>query len=78
MHLLRRSPRERFYALTDISFAVETGESLAIIGHNGAGKSTLLNIVTQVCAPSAGEVTFEGEKCTGATSGKLLRHGVGA
>lgn len=60
LHLLRRSPKERFYALTDVSFAVETGESLAIIGHNGAGKSTLLNIVTQVCAPSQGKVAFEG------------------
>lgn len=60
LHLLRRSPKEHFYALTDVSFAVETGESLAIIGHNGAGKSTLLNIVTQVCAPSAGTVSFEG------------------
>ena len=60
LHSLRRSPKERFYALKDVSFAVEAGESLAIVGHNGAGKSTLLNIVTQVCAPSAGEVTFEG------------------
>jgi ABC-type polysaccharide/polyol phosphate transport system ATPase subunit len=60
LHLLRRSPKERFYALTDVSFAVESGESLAIIGHNGAGKSTLLNIVTQVCAPSVGHVAIEG------------------
>ena len=51
LHLMRRSPRERFYALTDVSFEVETGESLAIIGHNGAGKSTLLNIVTQSMCP---------------------------
>jgi len=58
--LLRPSPKERFYALTGVSFCVEKGESLAIIGHNGAGKSTLLNIATQVCAPSEGTVAFEG------------------
>jgi ABC-type polysaccharide/polyol phosphate transport system ATPase subunit len=60
LHLLRRSPKERFYALKDVSFALETGESLAIIGQNGAGKSTLLNIATRVCAPNQGEVTFQG------------------
>jgi lipopolysaccharide transport system ATP-binding protein len=60
LHLLRRSSKERFYALTDVSFAVETGESLAVIGHNGAGKSTLLNIATRVCAPSEGAVSFQG------------------
>jgi ABC-type polysaccharide/polyol phosphate transport system ATPase subunit len=59
-HLLRRSAQERFYALRDVSFALDPGESLGIVGHNGAGKSTLLNIATGLCLPSQGSVTYGG------------------
>lgn len=59
-HLVRPEPRERFYALRDVSFTVGRGESLAIIGQNGAGKSTLLNIATQLCSPSEGTVRING------------------
>ena len=58
--LVRPSPRERFYALSAVSFAVEHGESLGVVGHNGAGKSTLLNVATRVCQPNEGTVTVEG------------------
>jgi len=59
-HLFDRQPRERFCALHDVSFAIERGESLAVIGQNGAGKSTLLNIATQLCPPSKGTVRING------------------
>ena len=59
-HLLRPEPRELFFALRDVSFAVGLGESLAIVGQNGAGKSTLLNIATQLCSPSEGIVRING------------------
>ncbi|HXB73626.1 MAG TPA: ABC transporter ATP-binding protein [Candidatus Acidoferrales bacterium] len=59
-HLLRPEPRERFFALRDVSFTVGHGESLAIVGQNGAGKSTLLNIATQLCSPSEGTVRITG------------------
>lgn len=49
-----------FYALDHISFAVEKGKTLGIIGENGAGKSTLLKIITGVLAPSEGEVVING------------------
>src|SRR5215472_2040578 len=58
--LLRPTPRERFYALRDVSFSVDRGESLAVIGNNGAGKSTLLNIATGLCSPSEGLVSVNG------------------
>jgi ABC-type polysaccharide/polyol phosphate transport system ATPase subunit len=59
-HVLRPRPREHFFALHDVSFAVGRGESLAIVGQNGAGKSTLLNIATRLCSPSEGTVKING------------------
>ena len=59
-HLLRPQPRELFFALRDVSFAVGRGESMAIVGQNGAGKSTLLNIATRLCSPSEGTVRING------------------
>jgi ABC-type polysaccharide/polyol phosphate transport system ATPase subunit len=48
---------EKFHALRDLSFRVEPGESVALIGHNGAGKSTILNLTTKLCRPDRGTVT---------------------
>lgn len=48
-------------AITDISFAVKTGEICALIGPNGAGKSSLLNVINGVYQPTAGTITFDGE-----------------
>ena len=59
-HALRPSSRERFYALTGVSFTLKHGESMAVVGSNGAGKSTLLNIATSLCEPSAGRVGIGG------------------
>ena len=56
----RRTHREVFYALKDVSFQVEPGECMAIVGANGAGKSTLLSLVTGLCQPSAGRVAVNG------------------
>jgi len=49
-----------FYALKGISFAVEPGETIGIIGVNGSGKSTLLKIISGVTTPSNGEVWRKG------------------
>lgn len=53
-------PAERFWALRDISLNVEQGDILGIVGRNGAGKSTLLKILSQVTAPTRGEVRLKG------------------
>lgn len=49
-----------FRALDDVSFEIEEGERLGIIGHNGAGKSTLLKLISRVTAPSGGKIWLNG------------------
>ena len=50
-----------FYALSDLSFTVEKGQTVGIIGTNGSGKSTILKIITGVLTPTTGEVTVRGK-----------------
>ena len=54
------SRNQRFMALEDVSFSVEKGERVGIIGHNGAGKSTLLKLLSRVTAPTEGTISYNG------------------
>lgn len=56
----RKSNGEYVWALKDVSFTVNKGEVLAIIGKNGAGKSTLLKILSRVTSPTEGNIKIKG------------------
>lgn len=55
-----RRPVHDFWAVRDVSFEVQRGEALGIIGHNGAGKSTILKLLANITAPTAGEIMING------------------
>jgi len=60
VNLLRGQHGERFCALKNISFELEEGDGLAVMGSNGAGKSTLLGLVAGLATPDEGSVTVNG------------------
>lgn len=66
-----RDKKETIWALKDVSFKVERGEVLGIVGRNGAGKSTLLKILTKITYPTSGTVNMTGR------IGSLLEVGTG-
>ncbi|MBW2039137.1 MAG: ABC transporter ATP-binding protein [Deltaproteobacteria bacterium] len=51
---------DEFWALRGVSFSVQRGESLGIIGRNGAGKSTIFKLISGVLAPNRGEIKVRG------------------
>jgi ABC-type polysaccharide/polyol phosphate transport system ATPase subunit len=61
VHLFSRLSYEKFDALKDVSFRVENGQWLGIIGDNGAGKSTLLKILAGIYMPDAGTIAISGK-----------------
>lgn len=63
--------RERLRALDDVSFVVDSGEAVGIVGNNGAGKSTLLKILSRITPPTLGHIDMLG------SVGSLLEVGTG-
>jgi lipopolysaccharide transport system ATP-binding protein len=70
--LKRKDERQKtLWALKEINFSVEEGETVGLIGNNGAGKSTLLKILSRIIRPTGGEATLHGR------TGSLLEVGTG-
>lgn len=69
--LIGKRRHRDFWALQEVNFSVQSGESWGIIGENGAGKSTLLKLITGVTRPSQGAVEVRGRV------GALLELGMG-
>src|SRR5207249_8956145 len=63
-------------ALREVSFAIEQGEIVGLIGANGAGKSSLFNIIMGVQKPTAGMVFLDGQKIVGLTPAEIVRIGI--
>jgi lipopolysaccharide transport system ATP-binding protein len=54
------SSKEEFWALKDVSFEVNQGDRVGIIGRNGAGKTTLLKLISRITEPTTGRITLKG------------------
>ena len=64
------------HAVKGVSFNVEAGEIVTLIGANGAGKSTTLNTVSGILRPRTGTIEFEGESLVGVPAHKMVSRGI--
>lgn len=63
-------------AIKGVSFEVNEGEVIALIGANGAGKTTILHTVTGLIAPKSGKIEFEGKDITKMPAHKIVTLGM--
>ena len=64
------------YAIKGISFEVNEGEIVTLIGANGAGKSTTLNTISGLLKPRSGQITFDGKNLAGVPASKVVSLGM--
>jgi peptide/nickel transport system ATP-binding protein len=73
--VIERKPRALLRAVDGVSFEINRGETLALVGESGCGKSTVARMLVGLYAPSRGRITFEGTdiQSLGTASGRALR-----
>ena len=80
MAMLEIKDIEVFYgmiqAIKGVSFEVNEGEVIALIGANGAGKTTILHSITGLIAPKKGQILFEGQDITSTPAHKIVSMGM--
>src|SRR4051812_36975492 len=67
----KREAGESLWALRDVTFSLDRGDVVAVLGHNGSGKSTLLKLISRITDPTEGKITLYGHL------GALLEVGTG-
>jgi branched-chain amino acid transport system ATP-binding protein len=68
---------DTIHVLFGISFVIEEGEAVCLLGRNGAGKSTTLRSIMGICAPRSGSIKFKGEEIIGKPTHVISRQGIG-
>jgi len=67
---------EDLQVLWDVSFEVDSGEIVVLVGANGAGKSSVLRAISNIVPPGKGSITFNGLELTRAEPREIIEHGV--
>ena len=65
------------YGTHNVSFTVNAGETLALIGSNGAGKSSSLKAILGIASYQKGEIFFDGKSLKGGESFQIMQRGIG-
>lgn len=65
------------HVLHDVSFSVERGRVVALLGRNGAGKTTTIKSIMQLVRPASGTITFKGQQIQGLDSHRVAKLGIG-
>lgn len=68
---------EGLLALDDVSFSIEEGEILGLIGPNGSGKTTLFNCINRLCIEESGDIIFRGEPLKNRSPYDIIKLGIG-
>ena len=74
--VLSRKPKQYLHAVSDVSFDIKAGETLALVGESGCGKSTIAKLLVGLYKPTSGSVTVLGKSIQTAQSDKQLRRSV--
>jgi peptide/nickel transport system ATP-binding protein len=67
-----KTPKGMLHAVDGVSFAIERGKTLGVVGESGCGKSTLGRLIVHLLEPTSGKIFFEGKDYTNLSGGELL------
>ena len=71
--VVERKPRQFVHAVDDVSFEIQRGRTLALVGESGCGKSTVARLLVGLYGPTRGQVMFDGQPTSAMAAGPALR-----